>query len=143
MPPAAEPAWAETSPHGNIFQQNGNSPHGEFLGQRKGPYVGGLSFFLFLDSQAAQLARRIAFSAARAAAENKSGCALVKRLSLCHIQNMADKRLINFNATAAEDALLTAYAAQTGRTKTDLLREFIRSLEVRPKKANTKRAKAK
>jgi hypothetical protein len=54
---------------------------------------------------------------------------------------MADKRLINFNATEAEDALLTAYAKETGRTKTDVLRELIRSLEPPPKRA--KRVKAK
>lgn len=55
---------------------------------------------------------------------------------------MANKRLINFNATSTEDALLTAYAEQTGRTKTDVLRELIRSLKLQPKKASAKRAKA-
>jgi hypothetical protein len=44
---------------------------------------------------------------------------------------MIGKRLINFNVTTAGDALLTAFAQQTGRTKTDVLREAVRALETR------------
>jgi hypothetical protein len=41
---------------------------------------------------------------------------------------MAEKKLINFRATTEEDTLLTYYAKLTGRTKTEVLREQIRSL---------------
>ena len=40
-----------------------------------------------------------------------------------------DKHLINVRVTDAEDALLTEYAARTGRTKTDVVRELIRTLK--------------
>jgi hypothetical protein len=46
-----------------------------------------------------------------------------------------NKILINFRATENEFAHLKAYLAQTERTQTDVLRELIRSLEVRPKRA--------
>jgi uncharacterized protein (DUF1778 family) len=42
---------------------------------------------------------------------------------------MTEKRLINVRVSAEEDALLAAYAERTGRTRTDVLRELIRSLK--------------
>jgi predicted DNA-binding protein len=42
---------------------------------------------------------------------------------------MTEKKLINIRVTAEEDALLTSYAEATGRTKTDIVRELIRSLK--------------
>jgi hypothetical protein len=56
------------------------------------------------------------------------------------MRGMAEKRLINVRVTDGEDALLTAYAERSGRTKSDVLRELIRSLE--PLKARPKRARA-
>lgn len=38
------------------------------------------------------------------------------------------RRLINVRVTADEDAALTEHAAKAGRTKTDIIRELIRSL---------------
>jgi hypothetical protein len=44
---------------------------------------------------------------------------------------MVEKRLVNVRVTPEEDGLLTEYAAVTGRTRTEILRELIRSLKVR------------
>lgn len=44
------------------------------------------------------------------------------------------KRLINMMVTIEEDALLVAYAKQEGRTKTEIVREMIRSLKLKPAK---------
>jgi predicted DNA-binding protein len=52
---------------------------------------------------------------------------------------------VTIRITDAEAALLTAIAEQTGRTKTEIVREFIRSLETqlaRPTKATPRQAKA-
>jgi uncharacterized protein (DUF1778 family) len=42
---------------------------------------------------------------------------------------MSAKRLINVRVTEAEDRILSAYAEKTGRSRTDILREFIRKLK--------------
>ena len=55
------------------------------------------------------------------------------------LDRMTEKHLINFRITDDEDALLTAYAEREGRTKTDVLRMLIRTLEVRPKRAKRTR----
>ena len=39
------------------------------------------------------------------------------------------KHMVAFRITEAEDALLTEYAAKAGRTKTDVVRAFIRTLK--------------
>jgi hypothetical protein len=44
---------------------------------------------------------------------------------------MTDKRLINFNAATAEDLILKRFAEESGRSRTDVLREAIRALEPR------------
>ena len=44
------------------------------------------------------------------------------------MSNGAKKRLLNFRMTAEEDAILAAYCERFGRTRTDVLREFIRGL---------------
>jgi Ribbon-helix-helix protein, copG family len=49
---------------------------------------------------------------------------------------------VTIRMTKAEAAILTAFATETGRTKTDILREAIRSLPTplaRPAKAAAKR----
>ncbi len=55
------------------------------------------------------------------------------------------KRIINIRITAEEDHLLSDYCAATGRTRTDVLREKIRSLrdEMQPEAAKRRAAKAK
>jgi len=45
------------------------------------------------------------------------------------------KKLINMMVTTEENALLASYARQTGRTKTDVIRELIRSLKSKIEKA--------
>lgn len=40
-----------------------------------------------------------------------------------------EKKLINARITKSEFAILAAYAKKEGRTKTDVIRELIRSLE--------------
>jgi len=47
---------------------------------------------------------------------------------LAVMSNGAKKRLLNFRMTQEEDAILAAYCERLGRTRTDVLREFIRSL---------------
>jgi len=42
---------------------------------------------------------------------------------------MVTKRLFNFRLTDEEARLLASYAEQTGRTQSDVLREYIRSLK--------------
>lgn len=49
---------------------------------------------------------------------------------------MAETRLINLRVPAEEDALLSAYAERTGRTRTDVLRECIRGLARRMRAAD-------
>ena len=44
------------------------------------------------------------------------------------------KVLINVRIEESEDELLETYCQQTGRTKTDVIREFIRSLTKKVKK---------
>jgi hypothetical protein len=44
------------------------------------------------------------------------------------MSNGVKKRLLNFRMTGEEDAILAAYCERLGRTRTDVLREFIRSL---------------
>jgi hypothetical protein len=48
-----------------------------------------------------------------------------------------EKKLINARITKSEFATLDAYAKKEGRTKTDVLRELIRSLERREEKKDT------
>jgi hypothetical protein len=48
-----------------------------------------------------------------------------------------NKILVNFRVTEGEYARLKAYLAQTGRTQTDVLRELVRSLKVRPQRTKT------
>ena len=55
---------------------------------------------------------------------------------------MTEKKLINIRVTAEEDALLTSYAEATGRTKTDVVRELIRSLRKKLAAAQSKTGKA-
>jgi predicted DNA-binding protein len=56
---------------------------------------------------------------------------------------MANNRVINVRVPDNEADLLAAYAAKTGRTQTDVVRELIRSLEVRPQTNVAKRGAAK
>lgn len=44
------------------------------------------------------------------------------------------KVLINIRIEESEDELLEAYCQQTGRTKTDVLKEYIRSLSKKVRK---------
>ena len=46
-------------------------------------------------------------------------------------KDKASKVAITFRAPVEEDDLLTEYAERTGRTKTDVLRELMRSLKKR------------
>jgi len=41
------------------------------------------------------------------------------------------KKIINFRITPKEDEILTEYARATDRSKTDIIRELIRTLAVR------------
>ena len=54
-----------------------------------------------------------------------------------------NEKLLNIRIPPSEFELLTRYAAQTNRTKSDVVREFLRSLEKRlepePVKAKKKR----
>jgi hypothetical protein len=43
-----------------------------------------------------------------------------------------NQKSLNIRLPENEFAALARYAAQTGRTKTEIMREFIRSLELRP-----------
>jgi Ribbon-helix-helix protein, copG family len=56
---------------------------------------------------------------------------------------MASNRVINVRVPDNEADLLAAYAAETGRTQTDIIRAFIRSLEVRPRANVAKRGAVK
>lgn len=51
-------------------------------------------------------------------------------------------RAITFRAPEAEAARLKAYATASGRTQSDILREFIRSLETRRARPARKRQAA-
>jgi predicted DNA-binding protein len=42
------------------------------------------------------------------------------------------KKILNIRITPEEEAILAAYAKRRGRTKTDLIREIIRSLREKP-----------
>jgi predicted DNA-binding protein len=48
-----------------------------------------------------------------------------------------EKKLINARITKSEFAILDAFAKRTARTKTDVLRELIRSLEKLEEKKDT------
>jgi predicted DNA-binding protein len=48
-----------------------------------------------------------------------------------------EKKLINARITKSEFSILDAYAKKEGRTKTDVLRELIRSLEKLEEKKDT------
>ena len=50
---------------------------------------------------------------------------------------------VTVRMTKAEAALLTRFATETGRTKTDILREAIRALEISPQAPAKKRRAAK
>jgi uncharacterized protein (DUF1778 family) len=45
------------------------------------------------------------------------------------MEETVTKRLINVRVTLEEDEILTRHAAQTGRSRTDVIRELIRSLK--------------
>ena len=45
------------------------------------------------------------------------------------MEQTVTKRLINVRVTHEEDKLLARYAAATGRTRTEIIREFIRALK--------------
>lgn len=55
---------------------------------------------------------------------------------------MTEKKLINIRVSVEEDKLLTSYAEETGRTKTDVIRELIRSLRKKLASAQGKATKA-
>ena len=64
--------------------------------------------------------------------------------SAVRIQEGMQQKVVTFRLPEHEFRLLTRRAAETQRTKTDVLREFIRSLELRPAreaKAKTKSPK--
>lgn len=47
-------------------------------------------------------------------------------------QGVVNNKMLNIRLTESEFLLLTRYAAATGRTKTEIVREFVRSLEQKP-----------
>jgi predicted DNA-binding protein len=49
-----------------------------------------------------------------------------------------NEKTLTFRLPEGEFRLLTRYAAETGRTKTDVVREFIRSLEPMAREAKRK-----
>ena len=53
---------------------------------------------------------------------------VVKQIALRY-NPLMEKKLINARITKSEFAILAAYAKKEGRTKTDVIRELIRSLE--------------
>ncbi len=53
------------------------------------------------------------------------------------------KKLLNFRLTAEEADILAAYCERTGRTQTDVLREFVRGLELPRRKASAPHPPAK
>jgi hypothetical protein len=56
-------------------------------------------------------------------------------------QEGVNEKTLNVRLPEAEFALLTAYAKAAGRTKTEIIREFVRSLAPREtKKAKVKRS---
>jgi hypothetical protein len=55
----------------------------------------------------------------------------VLQIGLTHILRMTEKTSLTFRLTAAEANILFGYARRAGRTQSDVLREFIRSLERR------------
>jgi hypothetical protein len=48
---------------------------------------------------------------------------------------MAEIATITFRLPKAEKGIIETYCSATGRNQTDVLREFIRSLESRPERA--------
>jgi hypothetical protein len=53
-----------------------------------------------------------------------------------------NEKLVNFRVTEREFLILTRYAVATGRSKTEILREFVRSLEPMAREAKAKKLKA-
>jgi hypothetical protein len=70
----------------------------------------------------------------RAKAAQSCGTGLVLRFAACHISRMANSRAITIRVPREEAAKLATYAVDNGRTQTDVLRAFIRSLKTRPKR---------
>lgn len=54
-----------------------------------------------------------------------------------------NEKTFNIRLPESEFRLLARYAAQTGRTKTEIVREFIRSLEAMAREAKPKKTAAK
>ena len=59
------------------------------------------------------------------------------------VQGAVPQKVVTIRVPENEFRLLARYAAETGRTKTDLLREFIRSLEGMAREQKAKKPKSK
>jgi len=57
-------------------------------------------------------------------------------------QGRVNEKMLNVRMPESEFRLLTRYAAAVGRTKTDVVRELIHSLEAREAKAKAKKPKS-